>query len=214
MPYLESDVIIYVTDSSSSIGENNSSNNAINVTHEVTIKNPEIKVNTPSFSLNVPYILPTVVGAAAIRAGMEIGRHVPNVGGKIIVGTGVTGLLAATAGFSSKLGSKLGSTLGSNSEENLSKVSDSNSNLNNFISLPDSLTSHVEGLDAYPLNLLTDMALINNCHLLIMIIIFNVLISIYLHDKDIINSLPTRLDPKTSIIGKLIEFAYNRYVNV
>jgi hypothetical protein len=26
--------------------------------------------------------------------------------------------------------------------------------------------------------------------------------------------LPTRLDPKTSIIGKLIEFAYNRYVNV
>jgi hypothetical protein len=75
-------------------------------------------------------------------------------------------------------------------------------------------TVSFEGLNDYPLNLLTDMALMNNCHLLIIIIIFNVFISIYLYDKDIINSLPTRLDPKTSIIGKLIEFAYNRYVNV
>ena len=79
------------------------------------------------------------------------------------------------------------------------KVSDSNSKSNNFIELfPDFnlLTSPVEGLDDYPLNLLTDMSLMNTCYILIMIIIFNVFILIYLHDKEINKYLLPILDPK------------------
>lgn len=176
-------------------------------TQNINVQNPNLNLNTPNLNVSVPGVFPAIIGGAAIKAGMEISKNVPSVGGKILVSAATAGLIAGAVSFGNKVGSN---------------IADSVNNVANSVKkfLPDlhldlkSLTGNVNGLDTYPLNLLTDMSVINSSAILFLILIVNVYIAIYLKDKDILNFIPKWLDPNKNILGKIIIFIYNRYINI
>ena len=83
----------------------------------------------------------------------------------------------------------------------------------NFIGIPtlSNLTGHVEGLDSYPLNLLSDMYFINMSAISFLFVILNVFIAIYLHNKiDMWSYFPQWFNSDTNKLGKLIKYLINR----
>ena len=192
--------------------DNNVNNNEINV------NNPNLTLNTPTIgtvNLKVPGVIPAVIEGASIRAGMEVAKHVPSIGGKIAV---TAGFVAAPAGAS------FGAKIGTNTAEQMSNSTTTTNSISNnllpnfesYISIPkldEHLLGHVEGLDKYPLNLLVDMFTINLSLLAFLFLILNVFIAIYLKNKDVASYLSQTFNFNNKL-SNIIIFLYNRYINI
>ncbi len=87
--------------------------------------------------------------------------------------------------------------------------------INNYIPDFNSLLSHVEGLDKYPLNLLQDMNILNISAISLLFIVLNVFIAIHVTQNkiDIFKFLPKWLE-KTNKLGSIINYLFNRYINL
>lgn len=186
---------------------NNTNNNSINV------NNPNLNINTPNVKITIPGVLPSIIGAASIRAGMQVAKHVPSIGGKIAATAGTAAFVAGATSF--------GQNIGTNSANVLTKgTSNTGDNINKF--LPDiinlidlnSLTGKVEGLETYPLSLLKDMLLINYSSILFLILMFNVFIAIFFKNKDISNNLPKWIIKNDNKISKFIKIFINKYIQI
>jgi hypothetical protein len=193
--------------------DNNVNNNEINV------NNPNLTLNTPTIgtvNLKVPGVIPAVIGGASIRAGMEVAKHVPSIGGKIAVTAATAGFVAATASFGAKIGTNTAEQM-SNSTTTTNSISNNLlPNFESYISIPkldEHLLGHVEGLDKYPLNLLVDMFTINLSLLAFLFLILNVFIAIYLKNKDVASYLSQTLNFNNKL-SNIIIFLYNRYINI
>src|ERR1700723_3265144 len=150
-----------------------------------TVNNPNLTVNTPKLTVNVPGAVDGVVAATAVKAGMEIAKSIPSpvILYKMKAGKIIAGAAAALAiGSASKLGVKLGEHLGNEISKNID-----NSKTSKFLPNLDLLTGRVEGLNEYPLNLLTDLSVLTTSAIIFLYLILNVYIAIYLKDKDIFN---------------------------
>jgi hypothetical protein len=169
-----------------------------------TVNNPNLTLNTPKLTVNVPGAVDGVVAATAVKAGMEIAKSIPSPAGKIIAGAAA----ALAIGSASRLGVKLGEHLGNEITKNID-----NSKTSKFLPDLDLLTGKVEGLNEYPLNLLTDLSVLTTSAIIFLYLILNVYIAIYLKDKDIFKFLPNWLNINTKL-GKIIQFIFNRYINI
>jgi hypothetical protein len=178
-------------------GNNQTTSNITN-----TVNNPNLTLNTPRLSVNVPGAVDGVVAATAFKAGMEVAKSIPSSAGKIIAGAAA----ALAIGSASKLGVKLGEQLGN-------QVTNNNSNTTKFLPDFELLLGKVEGLNEYPLNLLTDLSVLTSSSIVFLFLILNVFIAIYLKDKDIFLFLPNWINLNTKS-GKFIKFMFNRYINI
>jgi len=182
-----------------------------------TVNNPNLTLNTPKLIVNVPGAEDGVVaaGSTAVKAGMEIAKSIlsPVILYWMKTGKFITGAAAALAiGSASKFCVKLvlaeGEHLGNEISKNIDK-----SKTSKFLPDLDLLTGKVEGLNEYPLNLLTDLSVLTTSAIIFLYLILNVYIAIYLKDKDIFNFLPNWLNIKTKL-GKIIQYIFNRYINI
>src|ERR1700723_95870 len=188
-----------------------------------TVNNPNLTLNTPKLTVNVPGAVDGVVAATTVKAGMEIAKSKSSPvilykmkAGKIIAGAAALEQLQALAiGSASILGVKLvidlideGEHLGNEISKNID-----NSKTSKFLPNLELLTGKVEGLNEYPLNLLTDLSVLTTSAIIFLYLILNVYIAIYLKDKDIFNFLPYWLNINTKL-GKIIQFIFNRYINI
>ena len=86
-----------------------------------------------------------------------------------------------------------------------------------FIGIPSLsiLTGHVEGLESYPLNLLSDMYVINMSAITFLFLMLNVFIATYLHNKsDLWSYFPQWVNSDTNKLGKLIKYLINRNIKI
>lgn len=201
----------------------NPDNNSINVNNnEIKVNNPNLTLNTPTIgtvNLKVPGVIPAVIGGASIRAGMEVAKHVPSIGGKIAVTAATAGFVAATASFGAKIGNNTAEQISTSTTNSTNSSNNLLPNFESYISIPKldehllGTTSGVEGLDKYPLNLLADMFTINLSLLAFLFLILNVFIAIYLKNKDVASYLSKTLKFNNKL-SNIIIFLYNRYINI
>ena len=74
----------------------NASNSNINMS------DPDLTVNSPNLHFTIP--IAAVVEGAAIKGGIELSKHVPNVGAKVAVASATALNLSTVASFSVKVG--------------------------------------------------------------------------------------------------------------
>ena len=175
----------------------------------INVGNPTLNLNTPNVTISVPGASAAVSGGLAIKAGMEMSKHVSHIGAKIGIAASTIAIAAAAA----KFGNKVGSGLANKANE---YIKDSWDGASKFVPNIDLsiLFGRVEGLDKYPLNLLTDMFVLNSSAIVLLILIFNVLVSICLKNVDISKFFPKWLSPVNNPIGKFIYFVIMGYINL
>lgn len=187
--------------------------------NEINVNNPNLTLNTPTIgtvNLKVPGVIPAIIGGSSIRAGMEVAKHVPSIGGKIAVTAATAGFVAATASFGAKIGTNTAEQISNSTTSSIKSSNNLLPNFESYISIPkldEHLLGHVEGLDKYPLNLLVDMFTINLSLLAFLFLILNVFIAIYLKNKDVASYLSQKLNFNNKL-SNLIIFLYNRYINI
>lgn len=150
----------------------------------INITNPSVSLNTPNLKVDVSGVTDSLLAATAVRAGMEIAKSVPSAGGKIIAGSAA----ALAIGSAAKLGIKLVDQL----DKQITKNSPSETNINNLManSYLELFVGKVEGLDEYPLNLLTDISVLTSSAIVFVFLMLNVFVSKYLKNKNIPDYLP------------------------
>lgn len=197
---------IKATTSTSSTDNDNGISSLNNI---VDIKKPTVNINIPNFYVTIREVILTFVGGAAIKAGKRNARQSSSFPVKIGTSVALLALFALAAGAASLI-----SKVDDNAGELLIKSGKILGN--NYLPDLSPLFGHVDGLDKYPLNLISDLWLINYSGILFLMIILNVLIAISLKNNniDIFNYLPKWFDPNTNKIGKIIRYMFNRYLYV
>jgi hypothetical protein len=142
---------------------------------------------------NVPRAIPTY---GAYKAGMSVAKNAPTLSGKIITAALVAGTTAGAVSFGTLVG------------ENLAKDMFKNKFLFTMLSLIPNQTN----LNIFPYNLLPDMYLMNTCCIGLFAVILNIIIVEYIQGINILKYLPSII--KHSRIYFLIEFFFNRYINI
>lgn len=146
---------------------------------------------------------------------MEVAKR---IGGKIAVTAATAGFVAAVTSFGAKIGENKAEQISTAFSSSSSNTSSNNllPNIESYLSINENLLGAakpaVEGLDKYPLNLLTDMFSINISLLVFLFLMLNVFIAIYLKNKDFANYLSKTRD--NNKLNKFIFFLYNRYINI
>ena len=185
--------------------------NVVNVDNSnVNVDKPNLTVNTPSLNLNVPSLTGVGVGLAAVKAGMELSKHVPGVGAKAVTLIGTAGLTAGIISYGATLGEHYG-------KETIKSIQNSsNDNIKNF--LPDldamHLKGHVQGLDEFPLKLLEPLSIINYSAILFLILMLYVFVAILLKDKDLNQYLPSWIYGDRNIISRAVKYLINKNINI
>jgi len=174
--------------SSSTVSDNNSTtNNKTISSDEVIIKDNEVKVDNTNINLKnsnitvqIPGAAQGILGGASIRAGMVLSKKVPSIGGKMLVASAIAGITAGITSFGPIAGSNLADKfINKNQGKSVNKLlSDLNIDFSMF-------KGQLTGLDDYPLNLITDMALINGSAILFLFIVLNVFIAIIIKNNNV-----------------------------
>jgi hypothetical protein len=187
------------------------SSDEVSINNKVKIENPNLNLNNPNINVEIPGVLPAILGGVAIKAGLELSKHVPTIGGKIAVTAATAEIVAGVTSLGQKSGTNVADTVSkADSGTSLNKIF---SDLNlDFTFSKGKLT----GLDDYPLNLIRDMLVINSSAILFLFLILNVYIAITIKNNNIniFNYLPKYFDPNVNKLGKLIQYLLNRYIRI
>jgi hypothetical protein len=206
--------------SSSKVSDNNSTttNNNTLSSDDVNIKDNQVKVDNtninlkyPNFTVQIPGTAEGILGGALIKAGLELSKKVPSIGGKMLVASATAGITAGITTCGQITGTNLADKIYNKNPENT--VNKLFSDLNIDFSM---FKGQLTGLEDYPLNLVKEMALINGSAILFLFIVLIVFIAIIIKNNNvnIFKYLPKWLDPSVNRFSKLIQFLLNRNIQM
>jgi hypothetical protein len=139
-----------------------------------------------------------------MRAGLELAKNVPSLGGKVAVVIGTALVAQAVNVTTNKIVQKSSTSDTTNNFISLDLSKFINENQNNSIIN--------EKFSEYPYNLIPDLNMYVNIEIWFIIILINILLTSYLLEKKIdINKLDL---VKNERLKKIINYVYNRYISV